>query len=643
MQMTKPALTRVQILLSELPVIAAWAALATGLAALLGDATGIAVARSLAAVLVISPSNAAGFVCAGVLLLVARRRQPVADALYWLLAAAVVALGIVELVSGRIASGIVAGTDIGLSMFGIALLLNRLPAAWGRIAARSLALLLAVISLTAILGYAYGAPELYREIAGGSAIPWIVAIVFTLMSLAVVWLRPDIGFPALLTEDSILGAHVRSLLPMVVGAPLLVGAAVAAGYGTWYDGEMAVVLTSVGSILASTVVGVLSSINLRHAESALYIKDRALAATSNGVVITDHRAHDEPIVYVNNAFTAITGWTPEDAIGQNCRFLNEGLDNDPDVMRAIRGALAGDREHVVEFQNRRRDGSRFWNRLSLAPIRGARGRASHYVGVIHDFTEKVEREARLEEALAALEAANEARETFVRLISHELRTPLNAALTWLRLMEVDDSEDTRDTGLATVAQSIESQSRLIDDLVDATRFASVGVKLETERVELAALVEQTVEELRPAAEPDRPLLFECEDSDAEAHVDPLRIQQIVRNLLSNAIKFTPAGGRINVGLETTDGGFALTVSDSGRGLSAEEQEKIFDLFWRADPHAPGLGVGLSIVAALVDAHGGTISVSSDGEGRGTTFRVFLPFDGTTDARAKLGEEANVDS
>ncbi len=627
-------LTRIIQVLSALPPVAGLTAIAVGASTLAAASFGEATTGSAIPPFAVTVRDAVGLAVAGLLLLIARRSS--VRPWRWLqiaLATALTAFGVWIATSS---AGVVPATAPAFMLFGAAMLADRRARGWLLTLSRALALILFLIAFTALLGHWYGAPELYLEATDASAMAPVPAFLFALSAAAIVWLHPYIGFPALIAEDSFIGAHVRSLLPMVVGAPVVVGAAVAAGYGILYEGELAVVLTSLGSILAAATVGVFSTINLRRIDSALYVKDRALAAASNGLVITDHCAPDEPIIFVNPAFTAITGYPPEEAIGRNCRFLNEGVESRSSALDEIRQAIAAGDDCLVEFENRRKDGGLFWNRLNLAPVEDHHGTVTHFVGVLDDVTESIEREEQLRDAIAAAKTANDAQQTFIRLIGHELRTPLNAALTWLRLMEIDRSPETIDKGLSTVIQSIDSQSRLIDDLVDAARFASAGVRLETEEADVARLVRAVVDELRPATEPSRSLALSISRGDYTATVDPLRIQQILRNLISNANKFTPDGGRIEVSLAQTTAAIHLTVADSGRGLDAGELENVFELFWRGDEHAPGLGVGLSIVRSLVDAHGGSVEVSSDGRDRGTRFDATLPRNAATPERVPLG-------
>lgn len=530
-------------------------------------------------------------------------------------------------------------TAIGFILFALALLIDHSQTGVGRGISRTLATLLLLLALSSLLGYAYSAPALYLGVDGVTAMSLPTAILLLVLAIGTILLRAEFGFAAMLLEDSVVGSYIRSLLPIVVASPLLVGAAVAAGYDILYDGRFAIALTALGSVLAAAIVSAVSIVILRRADNALYIRDRALLATTTGVVITDHGRVDEPIVFINTAFTEITGYELDDCFGRNCRFLNTGVRRSETALAGIRDCLKNDVGGVFEFENRRKDGSLFWNRLSLAPVANYEGRVTHFVGIVDDVTTRVEQQNQLVFALNETEKANALRETFVRLVGHELRTPLNAALTWIRLMEVDSSKDTLDKGMSVVAASIESQSRLVDDLVDVSRFSSAGVRLEAETTDTRKLIEVTVEELRPTVEPELELSLQIEPGSYSANVDPLRVKQIVRNLVSNAHRYTPAGGKICIRLSMEERKLVLTVADSGKGMTDDAMAHIFEPFWRADHNLPGLGVGLAIVSALVTAHDGSIEVDSDGANRGSKFTVRLPLDAAPSGRVSLHKDS----
>lgn len=632
----------------RLPVAAAALSAAVGVAVLCGWMLDIPWLREpIAGQVSMKANTAIGFVLAGLGLVVATRRpHKTATVARALIEALIFALGGVTLAQyvpgidlnidrllfdpaptaiytsspGRMSPT----TAIGFMLFSLALLADHWQSPMGLRTSRSSAIALLLLSLTSVLGYAYGAPALYLGIDGVTAMALPSAILFMVLALGAIWLRPAYGLPAILAEQSMVGTYVRALLPIVVATPLLVGAAVAAGSERLFGGSFAIALTSLGSVIAAGIIATVSAVVLRRSHAALLVQDRALAEATNGILIADHRLPDNPVVYANKAFTKITGYTVEETLGRNCRFLNMGLDNDPYVLAGIRSCLeTGDKE-TFEIRNKRNDGQIFWNRLSLAGIQNYTGETTHFVGIIDDISATRAYEEKLQSALEEARSANSMRDKFVRLVSHELRTPLNAALTWIRLMEIDDSPETSAEGLRVIEQSIQSQSRLIDDLVDVTRFGAAGARLEFETTDVHELVEQVIAELRPTIEPAVELNSSVGEGNYVVKLDPLRMQQVVRNLLSNANKYTPDGGRIDITLTRNDTQIELTVADTGKGLAADETSQVFEPFWRASEDTPGLGVGLAIAAALVAAHGGDISASSAGLGEGSLFTVHIP-------------------
>jgi PAS domain S-box-containing protein len=226
---------------------------------------------------------------------------------------------------------------------------------------------------------------------------------------------------------------------------------------------------------------------------------------------------------------------------------------------------------------------------------------------------------------------NRLKDEFLATLSHELRTPLTAIIGWtslLRTLKLDS--ETAASALATVERNAQSQKRLVDDMLDASRIITGKLRLDARPARLATVVEAAVASARPAAEAKR-IDLAVETAGAGGLLvrgDPDRLQQVVWNLLSNAIKFTPEGGRVSAGLERAGGDAVVTVSDTGAGIRPEFLPRVFDRFTQADSSTTrafgGLGLGLSIARHLVEQHGGTIAAESAGEGRGATFRVRLP-------------------
>jgi PAS domain S-box-containing protein len=226
--------------------------------------------------------------------------------------------------------------------------------------------------------------------------------------------------------------------------------------------------------------------------------------------------------------------------------------------------------------------------------------------------------------------ANRAKDEFLALVTHELRAPLNAMLGWARILQSSHlTEATVLHAAEVIERSARTQSRLIEDLLDTARISTGKLRLDIQSVDLAAVIEDTVDVLLPAAEA-KGLDFRV-FLDVEKQVisgDPERLQQIVWNLISNAIKFTQNGGRVEVRLDRVDPHLQVSVSDTGKGISSESLPHIFDRFQQVDESGArrrsGLGLGLSLVRDLVELHGGTVRAESKGKDLGSMFSVYLP-------------------
>ncbi|HEX8723617.1 MAG TPA: PAS domain S-box protein [Pyrinomonadaceae bacterium] len=256
-----------------------------------------------------------------------------------------------------------------------------------------------------------------------------------------------------------------------------------------------------------------------------------------------------------------------------------------------------------------------------------------------DVTEQVEARKRAEEA-------NRLKDDFLATLSHELRTPLTSILGWSRMLQTNRfDEAVTARALQTIERNAQAQAQLVDDLLDVSRIITGKLRLDVRPVDLSGVITAAADSVRPAAEAKEIELRTLLDPAAGAvSGDPERLQQVVWNLLSNAVKFTPKGGRVEVRLERADSQVEITVADTGRGIAPEFLPHVFDRFRQADQATTrqhgGLGLGLSIVRQLVELHGGTVEVRSEGEGRGATFTVSLPPLPARAGRADGGRRVN---
>jgi signal transduction histidine kinase/CheY-like chemotaxis protein len=228
------------------------------------------------------------------------------------------------------------------------------------------------------------------------------------------------------------------------------------------------------------------------------------------------------------------------------------------------------------------------------------------------------------------ERANRLKDEFLGTISHELRTPLNAILGYARMLHDGTVRPDRETRAAEIIErNAAALTQIVEDVLDVSRIISGRTRLNVQRVEVAAVVNEAIETVRPTTEAKGVrLLTVVEPRHPIVSGDPDRLQQVVWNLLSNAVKFTPSGGWVHVWLERTNSQVEIVVRDTGRGISPDFLPHVFERFRQADGRVSreynGLGLGLAISRHLVELHGGTIHAASDGEGKGATFRVRLP-------------------
>jgi len=265
----------------------------------------------------------------------------------------------------------------------------------------------------------------------------------------------------------------------------------------------------------------------------------------------------------------------------------------------------------------------------LAELREANARLVLAGIQLHEMTEQAEtRRSQAEAATAEAEAASHAKDEFLAVLSHELRTPLNAILGWTQMLRSGSMNAAEvDRALAIIERNAMLQMQLISDLLHVSQAISGRLRLDVQAVDLAPLLASSLDALRPAAQAKDIVMESCVERVLPILGDPGRVQQILWNLLSNAVKFTPAQGRVQVGLVQAGATVQITVTDSGVGIEPALLPYVFDRFRQGDSSYArsfgGLGLGLAIVRQLVELHGGTVRAESAGKGLGSTFTVTL--------------------
>ncbi|HEX5964708.1 MAG TPA: ATP-binding protein [Pyrinomonadaceae bacterium] len=278
------------------------------------------------------------------------------------------------------------------------------------------------------------------------------------------------------------------------------------------------------------------------------------------------------------------------------------------------------------------DKPRQWSREEVLLLQTVAERTWTAIQKLRAETEREQLLQREQEARDAAEKANQLKDEFLATLSHELRNPLNVILGYsellLRMPEIE-----RSSRLAQMAEALrrnaQSQSQLINDLLDLSRLQRGKISLNQETVSLAAIIDSAVETVRADAS-SKGIEIRLLGSDQLLLVDGdrLRLQQIAWNLLNNAVKFTPHGGSIEIGLKNENGNAVLVIADTGQGIEPAFLPHVFEMFRQADSSNSrrhgGLGIGLALVRQLVQLHSGTIQAESDGQNKGSRFTVRLP-------------------
>lgn len=360
------------------------------------------------------------------------------------------------------------------------------------------------------------------------------------------------------------------------------------------------------------------------------------------------------IVLMNPVTEKMFGYTAAELIGSSVDILL------PDEARAIHAThraqywekpAARSMARGITLYGRRKDGSSFPVEISLSPVSSDQG--IRVTAIIRDVTERKENEQRIqalrEEHTRQLELRNQQIERADRLkteflasMSHELRTPLHTVIGFSELLaeEVKGPLNPDQKRFVNhIHRDAQHLLNLINEVLDLSRIEAGKLVLNREHVNMLELLEEAVSSLRPQCELKSLVIENRAPRDVYAFVDPVRMKQIVQNLLGNAVKFTPAGGRIDVGLEVLNGALQISVADTGVGIPEGEQDAIFENFHQVigsdSALREGTGLGLPITRRLVEAHGGRIRVDSE-PGKGSRFTFTVPLENANENSAGCG-------
>ena len=356
-----------------------------------------------------------------------------------------------------------------------------------------------------------------------------------------------------------------------------------------------------------------------------------LASIGDAVIVT---GVDGRIASLNAVAEALTGWTQREAAGQPLDAVFPLLDErtrarqEAPALRAMRdGTIVAQGNDSVLV---RKDGSERPIDDSASPIRDGRGAVVGCVLVFRDITERRRVERRLHDLLGELQEGDRRKNEFLAMLAHELRGPLAPLRNMLEVLKRSQGDRALvEQASGSMDRQLRHLVRLVDELIDINRIARDTIELRKAEVELAPVVQQSVESCRPLADSARQKVsVSLPEEPIRLHADPVRLAQVFGNLLGNACKFTGTGGSIALSAEREGGNVVVKVTDSGIGIPRESLDRVFDMFTQLDQSLErsqgGLGIGLTLVKRLVEMHHGSVEAHSEGRGRGSEFVVRLP-------------------
>ena len=365
-------------------------------------------------------------------------------------------------------------------------------------------------------------------------------------------------------------------------------------------------------------------------ENELRKLSNATEQSASGVVITNVEGSIE---YVNPAFTAITGYSPEEAIGEKVGEMLYSGEHDEQFYDQLAKSIAHGEIWKGEIINRRKDGNLYWESLIISPIKDENGEITHRAEVKEDITRRKELEQALVLAHEEALVASDMKTQLLANVSHDMRTPLGSILGYTEMLEVGVFEPLNDKQ-AEVTRAIASSSQkllnFVSDLLNQAQIDTGEIVLNKSLFKPQQLLDGIGGEMSLARTQGLNLNVTFDEKMPKEIVgDPYWLGQILHNLFSNAIKFTPRGGEISIRLlKSGEYAWILEVADTGRGIPLEAQGYIFESFRQVDGSITreahtGSGLGLSIVNHLVRLMRGEIRLESK-VNKGSTFTILLP-------------------
>jgi two-component system, chemotaxis family, CheB/CheR fusion protein len=378
-------------------------------------------------------------------------------------------------------------------------------------------------------------------------------------------------------------------------------------------------------VIDGVVLTLIDVTGLKAAEDALfherYLLNSLLRTVPDAIYFKDARGR---FIRFNHAMATRLGLRdPAEAIGKTALDLPDHEvalamhREDESVIRS------GQPQHYRLERRTTADGAEAWDVVTRLPLIDRSNAVVGVIAIFRDVTEQVRAKAKIDEEVRR-------RDQFLAMLSHELRNPLGAVVSATAMLKALDSQNgVKARPVEILERQSRQMARLLDDLLEVSRVTQNKIELRRCVVDLRQIAAEAAEAVRSQAEEKRlELKINLEEEPLSVFGDPTRLQQIQINLLNNAVKYTRPGGTISLWAGRDDNQAVIRVKDTGDGIPPQMLDSVFELFVQArhtlDHSEGGLGVGLTLVRALVEMHGGTVSARSDGDGTGSEFAVRLP-------------------
>lgn len=365
----------------------------------------------------------------------------------------------------------------------------------------------------------------------------------------------------------------------------------------------------------------------KRAESELALRENAIDMASEGIMITDARFPDNPLVYVNRGFEQITGYTKEEVIGRSGIFL-EGPDTDLDTAAGIYEIIRSRQAGKVEILNYKKDGTPFWNLLSLTPLLNAEGVVTNYIAVQTDITERKRQEEQVRKAFEKEKELGEMKSHFITTASHEFRTPLSAIISSAEILEYYSEKLSRERQLMHL-KKIQGAAKNITDILQeilAYNKAETGKFIWKPRdVNFTVVCQEIIDDISLQYENKCTVIFKNSAGTDTAILDYDLFKITIEAIISNAVKFSHASGTIRLNIVLKENALVCTIEDDGIGIPAQDIELITEPFHRGTNagNIPGAGLGLALVKRVIGIQHATLHIMSE-PGRGTQVTLTFP-------------------